>query len=63
MNDVQMTKDEWVEVFRAAGMDDDGMQRWHREFESRYPDKHRAFLSWLQLSDEMITKIQQGSRS
>ena len=31
MREETMTKDEWIELFRAAGMDDDGMHRWHRD--------------------------------
>ena len=58
-----MTKDEWTELFRAAGMDDEGMHRWHREFESRYPVKHQAFLAWLQLPETEIKKIREHSRS
>ena len=63
MNDETMTKDEWIEVFRAAGMDDDGMHRWHREFESRHPAKHEAFLGWLQIPAAEIARIRQSSRS
>jgi hypothetical protein len=63
MSDERMTKDEWVEVFRAAGLDDAGMQRWHREFETRYPTQHRAFMSWLQIPDAEIARIQEWSRS
>ena len=62
MNDERMTKDEWVEVFRATGLDDEGMKRWHREFESRYPLKHEAFLEWLRLPEAEITRIRKHSR-
>ncbi len=62
MNDERMTKDEWVEVFRATGLDDEGMKRWHREFESRYPQKHATFLSWLQIPEDEAKKIREWSR-
>jgi len=62
MHDVTMSKDAWVEVFRAAGLDDAGMHRWHREFEKRYPDQHRAFLGWLQLPGDEIERIRRASR-
>lgn len=58
-----MTKEQWVEVFRAAGLDDAQMKRWHREFEQRYPDQHRGFLGWLQISSEEIVRIREASRS
>ena len=63
MSEDHMTKDEWVELFRAAGRDDDWMRLWHREFESRYPAKHQAFLAWLQLPEDEIERIRENSRS
>ena len=63
MREETMTKDEWIELFRAAGMDDEGMHRWHREFERRHPAKHQAFLGWLQLPEDEITRIREHSRS
>lgn len=63
MREVKMTKDEWVELFRAIGMDDEGMHHWHREFESRYPAKHQVFLEWLQLPEDEIKGIREHSRS
>ena len=58
-----MTKEEWTELFRAAGMDDEWMLRWHREFESRHPAKHQAFLGWLQIPEDEIERIREHSRS
>ena len=63
MRKVKMTKDEWVELFRAIGMDDKGMHHWHREFEGRYPAKHQAFLEWIQLPEDEIKSIREHSRS
>ena len=63
MSDDAMTKDEWIQLFRAAGMDDEGMSRWHREFESRHPEKHQAFLGWLQIPEADIERIRMHSRS
>lgn len=36
--------EQWVELFRDVGLDEGAMREWHREFESRYPERHRAFL-------------------
>ena len=47
-----MNVDQWVEVFRATGLDEAMMRRWHREFEQRYPEHHESFLKWLNLSAE-----------
>jgi hypothetical protein len=63
MSEATMTKDEWVELFRAAGVDETWMRRWHREFEKRYPAQHQAFLGWLQLPEEEIQRIREHSRS
>ena len=63
MSGETMTRDEWTELFRAAGMDDAGMHRWHREFESRHPAKHQAFLEWLQLPVAEISRIREHFKS
>jgi hypothetical protein len=57
MSDESMNKDRWVELFREIGLNDETMVRWHRAFETRYPDGHQSFLEWLQISNEEITRI------
>ena len=32
-------KDAWVEMFRAVGLDEATMGRWHHEFEARWPER------------------------
>ena len=61
MADTGMNRDRWVEVFRAAGLDEETMQRWHREFEQRYPAQHQAFLEWIQLPADDIQKVRSQS--
>ena len=61
MADSQMNRDRWVEVFRAAGLDEKTMQRWHREFEQRYPAQHQTFLEWIQLPAGDVHKIRSQS--
>lgn len=51
----------WTEVFRATGLDDEAMHRWHHEFESRYPEGHQGFLEWLGLSVDRIGEIRDKS--
>ncbi len=41
MNTAVFGKDAFVEMFRAIGLDDATMKRWHVEFESRWPEAHR----------------------
>jgi hypothetical protein len=56
-------KDAWVEMFRAVGLDDATMARWHHEFESRWPDAHERFLGWLGLPAAEVDEIRRGSRA
>jgi hypothetical protein len=60
MSQTQMTKDRWIELFQAVGMDADAMQRWHRAFETRYPAEHQAFLEWLAIPADEIVRIRAG---
>jgi len=53
----KVTVDEWVERFRAIGLDEAVMQKWHGLFEKENPEGHQSFLEWLGLSDEKITEI------
>ena len=62
MVNVKMDRDQWVEVFRAAGLDEKLMQRWHSEFEQRYPTQHQAFLEWIQLPAEDIRNVRSQSK-
>ncbi len=57
-----MTREQWIEVFRATGLDDAMMHRWHVEFERRYPAQHQAFLQWIGLSEEDLRSVRAASR-
>lgn len=57
-----MNVEQWVEVFRATGLDDAKMRRWHREFEQRYPEQHELFLKWINLSSGDILRIRKESQ-
>ncbi len=56
-----VTVDQWTEMFRAIGLQDPDMHKWHAEFERRHPDGHQGFLEWLHLPAERITGIRQRS--
>ena len=60
MTQVTFTKDQWITLFEAIGLETETMQRWHQEFELRYPDQHQAFLEWLQIPAEEIRRIRAG---
>jgi hypothetical protein len=55
----KVTVEEWVKRFRAIGLDDAAMQKWHELFESENPEGHQGFLEWLGLPHERIREIRQ----
>lgn len=52
-----VTVDEWVARFRAIGLDEEAMGKWHSLFERENPAGHQSFLEWLGLSPERVTEI------
>lgn len=56
----KVTVDEWVNRFRAIGLDEVMMRKWHRLFESENPEGHQSFLEWLGLPPEKITEIRRS---
>jgi hypothetical protein len=58
-----VTVAEWVEMFRAIGLSEEQMHRWHEEFERRHPEGHQGFLEWLQLPADRIVDIRRDSAS
>ncbi|WGZ96128.1 MAG: hypothetical protein QJT81_09205 [Candidatus Thiothrix putei] len=62
MPNPNMTKTQWVELFRETGLDEATMRQWHRLFEQRHPAQHQAFLEWLQIPAEEVAQIRQHSR-
>ena len=57
MSDSVMDKEKWVLLFKEIGLDEATMVRWHREFETRYPDGHQSFLEWLNVDENEIRQI------
>ncbi|MEN6623714.1 MAG: MerR family transcriptional regulator [Smithella sp.] len=51
----------WIEMLRAAGMDEKAMSKWHNEFESRAPEAHYQFLLSLGISEEEALLIRKRS--
>lgn len=58
-----MTKERWVQILRSAGMDDQGMERWHIEFERHDAKAHEVFLQSLGLTQAEINEIGAWSRA
>jgi hypothetical protein len=57
MNTANVSKEQWVDMFREIGLSDESMTRWHRVFEQRNPDGHQAFLEWLNIPSTEIAEI------
>lgn len=57
-----MTKDAWVALLAATGLDEAGMWKWHAEFEKAAPEAHQDFLESLGIEPEEITAIRAWSR-
>lgn len=56
-----VSKEEWVAMFREIGLDDKAMAQWHQLFEERHPQGHEGFLKWLGLSSAEINRIRKNS--
>lgn len=52
-----VTKERWVEIMRAAGLSEEDMLNWHRNFEKMEPEEHHNFLESLGISAEEIKRI------
>ena len=52
-----ITKDTWVSILSAKGLDEEGMWNWHKEFERTSPEAHRDFLESLGIENEEIEYI------
>jgi len=57
-----ITKDRWVEIMRAAGLSDDDMHNWHRQFERLEPEAHQEFLESLGIEPDEIRAIRERFR-
>ena len=54
---INVSKEEWVDMFREIGLTEDTMMKWHRIFETRHPESHEQFLAWLSISPDEIARI------
>jgi DNA-binding transcriptional MerR regulator len=58
-----MTKETWVSMLKAAGLDEQGRRAWHIEFEKSSPEAHQDFLESLGIDDAEIALIRQQSKT
>jgi len=57
----KVTVEEWVTRFKAIGLDQGAMEKWHRLFEQENPAGHQSFLEWLGLPADKISDIRAKS--
>ena len=57
-----LTREAMVAIFRSAGLDDEGMDRLHVQFERTDPAAHQRFLESLGLGAEHIARVRRLSR-
>ena len=57
-----LTKETWVEILRASGLDEAGMENWHVEFERTSPEAHQDFLESIGIEKDEINLIREWSR-
>jgi DNA-binding transcriptional MerR regulator len=58
-----VNKDRWVEIMRAAGLSDQDMHNWHRQFERLEPEAHQEFLQSLSIPAAEIDSIRRWSQT
>lgn len=61
MRSRMITKEHWVSLLKATGLDEDDMTRWHNEFERMSPEAHQDFLESLGIDEEEIKLIRDSS--
>lgn len=59
--EVPVDKQAWIDMLRAAGMDDHAMMKWHSEFERRAPETHHQFLLSLGMPEDEALNIRKRS--
>ena len=57
-----LTKETWIEILRASGLDEAGMENWHVEFERTSPGAHQDFLESIGIAPDEIDLIREWSR-
>jgi len=58
-----ITKEKWISIMEASGLNEQDMHRWHAEFERSAPAEHQEFLEFLHIPAEEIRAIREWSRA
>lgn len=57
-----ITKETWISLLKATGLDEDGMKNWHVEFEKTSPEAHQDFLESIGIEKDEIISIREWSK-
>lgn len=57
-----LTKERWVALLEATGLEEEDMRQWHIQFEKMSPEAHQDFLESLGIPDQEVIEIRQRSR-
>jgi hypothetical protein len=58
-----LTRESWVALLKAAGLDNEGMKNWHIEFEKTSPEAHQDFLESIGIEQDEIKTIRNWSKA
>ena len=61
-NSRTITKEVWVALLEASGLDEEGMEKRHIEFERTSPEAHQDFLESIGIDADEISEIREWSR-
>ena len=58
-----ITKEKWVHLLQATGLDENDIKNWHIEFENMSPEAHQDFLESLGITNDEIKSIRKFSKN
>jgi len=58
-----VSKEDWISLLKATGLDDEGMKKWNIEFEKMAPEAHQDFLESLGIESNEIIVIRDWSKN
>lgn len=56
-----VTKNQWISLLKATGLNEEDMVKWHMEFERMSPEAHQDFLESLGIEKKEILSIRKLS--
>ncbi len=57
-----LNKEQWKTLLKKTGLDTEGLNRFHREFEKLSGEDHQEFLELLGIDAEEIGRIRDSSK-